>query len=1001
MLNKMITPLAVRAMALKDRGYKIKVRDDELKITKDSKVDDVRINCIYTKKEIDDLIQNTKSEINDNSLFELRESDQLYLYKPSLITQSSKYYEMIWNIDPNYEIPLQLEFEFKDYLFGHTWSLIWDGHSWTGNNVVNLSFNKQSTVRNNNGSPAIVVRHNDYIAKWIRCFVDTVKDSDNYATILSKYVTNWRVMYADGTIINVSDDNVKLGESPHYDNIDVQQFGVKVSNDVSSKNMLYVLADININGFVTPLKWDLNITTPINLHYLNTRDNNPVIESFTYIREVKHSNKSIPEENTNNDIHIYIEKEYFEQKPDTADETYNPFDIMITQQFYEVKPDPRECTTITTDNNIYSSKIIWADNIMTMRRDLNVVGGTVDVLAYDYSVLRAIINGIQEQLRLQAAYNEYIDSIRKGLAIASDIITILSGAVNMVKDLSTLSMTGENMNINTYRTEDFTFPGMGGPNDDYPGGKQPISGKFLLDMDTSAAGQVLKRFIPTQTEIPAATSSLTATDLVLNAMNSLTQIGTTTTTLIAGGLTLDRVPEMIEGVRTIQQSIQTITDSVRELRRRWREHRDNTIVDHTVENTDEMELDDLDVDDDRVETPTTRLTHDTTTNAGSGFGDHNLESLSNLTDEELLALNSSDVHVDQIGNDLILITSVTTGEVVYIRRRDHVQSITTPERIRFNSRRRVDTTSTWSYDGRTALEIEQMLLSDRILFENTHPELQFVRNSDVDTGVDWTEVRDSTGRTVAIIDVTMLTRTSVDGDGISINNHGSSVNVNSDGIHVNDDTRELIANEYNVVVVNHELTPTDDADVVIPGTTITLGDIEQMDWFQRHRLANEINGLRFRDNDDHTEVVYKNNVIGVIDRRHINQVTINDNQITLTNPDNQLTLTDHDIQWMRDHDEQHRSTLRGFISNINNRLEEINMDMEWLLDHPSLTDRYVVCRGSRILVPIVDAVLYIPRSIRKASTYSLEGESIPNKLSLQPLIDWCKSTESDLSLIHI
>lgn len=157
-------------------------------------------------------------------------------------------------------------------------------HSWTGNNVVNLSFNKQSTVRNNNGSPAIVVRHNDYIAKWIRCFVDTVKDSDNYATILSKYVTNWRVMYADGTVINVSDDNVKLGESPHYDNIDVQQFGVKVSNDVSSKNMLYVLADININGFVTPLKWDLNITTPINLHYLNTRDNNPVIESFTYIR---------------------------------------------------------------------------------------------------------------------------------------------------------------------------------------------------------------------------------------------------------------------------------------------------------------------------------------------------------------------------------------------------------------------------------------------------------------------------------------------------------------------------------------------------------------------------------------------------------------------------------------------------------------------------------------------------------------------------------------------
>lgn len=80
-------------------------------------------------------------------------------------------------------------------------------------------------------------------------------------------------------------------------------------------------------------------------------------------------------------------------------------------------------------------------------------------------------------------------------------------------------------------------------------------------------------------------------------MNSLTQIGTTIKTLIAGGFTLNRVQEMIEGVRTISHSIHTITDSVRELHRRWREHRNNTIVNHTAENTDDMELDDLDEDD--------------------------------------------------------------------------------------------------------------------------------------------------------------------------------------------------------------------------------------------------------------------------------------------------------------------------------------------------------------------------------------------------------------------
>ena len=97
---------------------------------------------------------------------------------------------------------------------------------------------------------------------------------------------------------------------------------------------------------------------------------------------------------------------------------------------------------------------------------------------------------------------------------------------------------------------------------------------------------------------------------------------------------------MIEGVRTISHSIHNITDSVRK-------HRNNTIVNHTVESTDGMELDDLDEDDLDDQTHVTRLTHETTTNADSRFGDRNLESLSNLTNEELLGLNSSDVNSDQ------------------------------------------------------------------------------------------------------------------------------------------------------------------------------------------------------------------------------------------------------------------------------------------------------------------------------------------------------------------
>ena len=134
----MITPLSIQTLELVDEGYEVKVENNELNITNNATTEDVRINCIYTKDEINEIIKNNTPEEKEE-FFKLRESEQLYLYKPSKITQSTKYYEMIWNIDPTYNIPPQTNFEFKDYLFGHTWALTWDGTSWVGNNVVLLT----------------------------------------------------------------------------------------------------------------------------------------------------------------------------------------------------------------------------------------------------------------------------------------------------------------------------------------------------------------------------------------------------------------------------------------------------------------------------------------------------------------------------------------------------------------------------------------------------------------------------------------------------------------------------------------------------------------------------------------------------------------------------------------------------------------------------------------------------------------------------------------------
>ncbi|WP_289705230.1 hypothetical protein, partial [Bacteroides acidifaciens] len=155
-----------------------------------------------------------------------------------------------------------------------------------------------------------------------------------------------------------------------------------------------------------------------------------------------------------------------------------------------------------------------------MRRDLNVVGGTLDVLSYDYAILKAIINSIQEQMRLQAKYNNYVNDLQKYITITKNVLSIVSGAIKIATALSEFSFDSESMALNTTHTEDFHFPDFpGGGSGGGGGGKFPgidIVGQFLLKYAANAFGQQFSRYLPSQTDTPAATSSLTATALVLS-----------------------------------------------------------------------------------------------------------------------------------------------------------------------------------------------------------------------------------------------------------------------------------------------------------------------------------------------------------------------------------------------------------------------------------------------------------------------------------------------------
>ena len=403
-----------------------------------------------------------------------------------------------------------------------------------------------------------------------------------------------------------------------YDQIyDEFTWTIKLPGYKDDDNSVYILADLNIGGYITQLRWDVDVAfhNAILYQYLNAMGHAPVIQKFNYQRAIHHPVR-IMETNVK-DIHIFIEKKYFEQLPTNASANFNPFEAIIQQQFYEVAPDPRECTTITTDHSIYSSKIIWADNIMTMRRDVNVMGGTVEVLQYDYAALKQTVDSLREMLRLQAAYNEYISSIQKGIKLMNSVLQILSAAVSIASTVSTLTMSGDELRIDAQRNEDFHygngfgggggFPGGGFPGDDtdLPGGGNDtdlpdISGDFGFTSISSADCFRLSRYMPStssETEAPllGAVSTLTATNLALSATNALTSLGDVSASLTANQLTFTRLPETtVQNVNVIQQ-VHTITDSSRELTQRTREESGNviTVVEVVQRDGIELELQDI------------------------------------------------------------------------------------------------------------------------------------------------------------------------------------------------------------------------------------------------------------------------------------------------------------------------------------------------------------------------------------------------------------------------
>lgn len=124
--------------------------------------------------------------------------------------------------------------------------------------------------------------------------------------------------------------------------------------------------------------------------------------------------------NDSRDIKIYLADEYVDPIDEVHwDSTTNPFEYIIKQQFYEVSPNPNGATTLYTDYNITSSKIITADNITTMRSDLNLVTNNVDVISYDVNEMNTVMESLKGRVSRTEQVTQHLEDDVDNLRIVS------------------------------------------------------------------------------------------------------------------------------------------------------------------------------------------------------------------------------------------------------------------------------------------------------------------------------------------------------------------------------------------------------------------------------------------------------------------------------------------------------------------------------------------------------------------------------------------------------
>ena len=424
---------------------------------------EISIMYLLPQNTIESKIPEIKCDIiTARNALKLHESNVPYLYKPSIITDNQTHYIMKFHIDPDFTIPTNMEFVFREFIFMNNWTLTWTGTEWTGNNIQGRSNGKMSNklnryvdgtdymvaigisksefnkhllkdvmginIADDSRLPIILNGHGD---KIINGKFDNNEDftvtRDGLPSLQSMLTANWNQIFSQSSAYPVYDD-IFAGPIEFDLNADYKQ--INQITESYLKHVKEITFDFNVGGASNLYTFSLTSSEPHQLsstYALRIKPINDVAEKLNVLVQQSNINK------TDKSITLYMDKATSKARDEIKwDTTINPFQFIIDQQFYTMSPNPNAATTLYTDFNITSSKIITADNITTMRSDLNIVANTTDVIDADVKALTVKVEKVESRVTTVESKVEYLEKEVQKIKIMDDVrmvFTAVTGAI--------------------------------------------------------------------------------------------------------------------------------------------------------------------------------------------------------------------------------------------------------------------------------------------------------------------------------------------------------------------------------------------------------------------------------------------------------------------------------------------------------------------------------------------------------------------------------------------